>query len=262
MRAPLEQLSRRSLVDFERVSLMSRIDTKFVLSIKDLAGVLTEIRHRYGVLDIDGRLLHHYENQYFDTFDRALFRAHHNVELDRYKYRYRRYDGTDLVFFEVKRKTNAGRMVKKRVQVERFGRTLSTEARGLIAAIGAHDADELIPSLRGTFHHLSLQADDRTERVTIDVGLTFAMAGRTAATRHLVVAEVKQSRFDARSPLMVALAARGVRPSRFSKYCVGLLAVDRGRKHNAFKPLLRAVERIEQPEAHDGGRPSVERLTP
>jgi hypothetical protein len=241
----LDLFDQLDLEDFEDAKLLDRVDTKYVLSVDDLADVLDAVRTDYGVLDIDGALLHSYENQYFDTFDRSLFRAHHNRDISRFKYRYRRYAGVDDVWFEVKHKTNKGRMEKSRVRVPRMSRSLSRAARRQVEAIGAHDPDQLIPTMSGAFRRISLRSLDSIERATIDVDLQFSMGRNTAATSRLVVAEVKQPRLDQQSPLVRALHTRGIRKSRFSKYCVGMLTVDSGLKHNAFKPLLRTVEDIE-----------------
>ncbi|MGI9602408.1 MAG: polyphosphate polymerase domain-containing protein [Acidimicrobiales bacterium] len=245
VRAAVDQLDQCTLAELEQARLLRRVDTKFVLSIDQLAAVLSDLRGQYEVLHLDGETLHRYENQYFDTFDRANYRAHHNDDVGRVKYRYRRYEGTGEVFFETKHKTNTGRMLKERVAVPAMGRTLGPETRELITAVGHHHPDELVPTLWGSFFRLAIVARDRSERATIDVAIEFAMGDRTAATRRLAVAEVKQPRFDNRSPLVDAITGHGGRQSRFTKYCVGLLAVDRQRKHNAFKPVLRLVEAIE-----------------
>jgi len=245
VRAAIGVLDPCSLSELEQARLLRRVDTKFVLSVDDLAVVLGELADRYQVLVVDGEVLHRYENQYFDTFDRANFDAHHNDDVGRVKYRYRRYSGTGEVFFETKHKTNTGRMEKERVLVSNFARSLCPEANELVCRLGAHRPEALAPTLYGSFLRMAIVARDRSERATIDVGLEFAMGDRRASTRRLVVAEVKQPRFDARSPLVDAITAAGGRRSRFTKYCVGLLAVDGQRKHNAFKPLLRLIDAIE-----------------
>lgn len=229
----------------EDARLLDRVDTKYVLSLDDLAAVLEAVSDHYGVLAIDGSVMHRYENQYFDTFDRALFRAHHNDDVDRFKYRYRRYAGVDDVYFEAKHKTNKGRMSKTRVLVPKLSRGLSPGARRQVVEIGVHEPDQLVPTLYGSFRRISLRSLDSVERATIDVDLEFEMGRGRAATRRLVVAEVKQPRLDQQSPLVRALHELGIRKTRFSKYCVGMLALDPGLKHNAFKPLLRKVEDIE-----------------
>jgi len=245
VREAIAGLDRCSLDELEQARLLRRVDTKFVLSVDQLSAVLADLATGYQALLIDGETLHRYENQYFDTFDRATYRAHHNDDVGRVKYRYRRYAGTGEVFFETKHKTNTGQMRKERVAVPAMARFLVPEAKELVEALGVHRPDELVPTLFGSFHRLAIVADAHHERATIDVGLEFAMGRRRAATRRLVVAEVKQPRYDARSPLVDAITGHGGQRSRFTKYCVGLLAVDRRHKHNLFKPLLRRIEAIE-----------------
>ena len=51
----------------DKVALMNRVDTKFVVSFNDLPLILDELRADYKMLEIDGLRIHPYKTSYFDT---------------------------------------------------------------------------------------------------------------------------------------------------------------------------------------------------
>ncbi|XQF91528.1 VTC domain-containing protein (plasmid) [Pseudoalteromonas espejiana] len=60
---------------------MNRVDSKFMLPLSFLPELLTHIQGQYRVLDIQGKRLFSYYNQYFDTPELDLYKAHHNGKL-------------------------------------------------------------------------------------------------------------------------------------------------------------------------------------
>ena len=83
--------------------------------------------------------------------------------------------------------------------------------------------EALEPKLWNDFHRITLVGVRRTERVTIDLGLSFeADARHTADLPGIVVAELKQHGVDRTSPFMHQMRAARVRPAGMSKYCVGV----------------------------------------
>ena len=71
------------------------------------------------------------------------------------------------------------------------------------------------------FDRLMLVGFDTEERVTIDTGLWFNDGRTTHQIQDLVIVEVKQARFKARSPIMQALRAQKALQLRVSKYITG-----------------------------------------
>ena len=63
-----------SLAEMERVSLLNRTDTKYVMGVSQLQRALAQIRDQYRVLEVNGTRLNHYQTLYFDTPDFALYR--------------------------------------------------------------------------------------------------------------------------------------------------------------------------------------------
>ena len=93
----------------DQVTLLNRIDTKFVFEQGLLEKVLQEIKPHYRVLDIDGVRLNSYRSIYFDTEDFKFYYEHHNGKKNRSKVRYREYIDSGLCFLEVKKKNNKGK---------------------------------------------------------------------------------------------------------------------------------------------------------
>ena len=79
---------------------------------------------------------------------------------------------------------------------------------------------------------------------SVGLGLRFADGKTERDLGAVVVAELKQGRLDRFSPFARHMRQRGIRPSGMSKYCVGMLLLGKPVKHNAFKEVLRLLERM------------------
>lgn len=225
------------------VKLQDRVDTKFVLAETDLPDVLSGLLVGYRLLEVDGVRGTRYRSLYLDTPDLHSYYDHHNQRTLRSKVRYREYVGSDLCFLEVKRKTGRGRTDKARLQVEGIPEHLTADQRAFISEAGGPKG-ELLPSLWNHFTRYTFVRRDHPERLTMDLGLRFTDRTGQHSLSGIVVAELKQPRIDHSSPFMRLMRGRGIRPSGMSKYCVGMLMLDRPVKHNAFKPVLRMLHRL------------------
>ncbi|MBK7944335.1 MAG: hypothetical protein IPJ85_03055, partial [Flavobacteriales bacterium] len=108
----------------------------------------------------------------------------------------------------------------------------------------ARDASTLVPSLWNHFTRYTFVAKDRPERLTMDLDLRFSDPNGEGELGGIVVAELKQERSDRTSPFVQLVRAMGERPSGMSKYCIGMLALGKPVKHNAFKEVLLRLERL------------------
>jgi hypothetical protein len=128
---------------------------------------------------------------------------------------------------------------------------LRAEESAFVAAHAPVAPEALEPKLWNDFHRITLVGVRRTERVTIDLGLSFeANARHTADLPGVVVAELKQHGVDRSSPFMHQMRAARVRPAGMSKYCVGVSLLHQAVKHSAFKPTLRTLEKLMKEETH------------
>ena len=96
--ALVQKFAPITLKEMDAVALLNRIDTKFVLTNRQLLDALAAVQQDYRVLSVNGQRLNHYRTLYFDTPDFDLYRLHVNGRADRYKVRTREYtDSSEAV---------------------------------------------------------------------------------------------------------------------------------------------------------------------
>ena len=86
------------------MSLMERIDKKYIIALTDLGSVMKELSQDYFVLSINNNSLFTYDNIYMDTEDDLFFYQHERKEKKRMKVRTRHYVESKIAFFECKQK--------------------------------------------------------------------------------------------------------------------------------------------------------------
>jgi len=225
----------------ERRSLQRRVDTKFILDGSVLRRVLGAVAGRYALLWSANEPVATYRTLYFDTVDHQAIREHHRGRRPRHKVRVRHYLDRQLSFLEVKRKTSADTTVKARQAIAYSNERLSSTDKEFINAHNPIDAGLLVSGLRTHFGRITLVGLKTEERATFDVQLSFAGPSGEASLPGVVVAEIKQARFMARSPVMLALRECGVRPAAMSKYCTAAMLLCPEISLNRFQPILRTL---------------------
>ena len=107
-----------SLEEMDSVSLLNRIDSKYLTDERTLEGILADAqRCGYRALVADGEMISHYDTIYYDTPGHQMFLDHRNQRLVRQKVRTREYLASGRTFLEIKRKNNKGRTKKKRIGI-------------------------------------------------------------------------------------------------------------------------------------------------
>lgn len=249
----LNGFEAHGLDDLDKASLMNRVDTKFLVPIDKLPQVFESIRSHYSVLEIDGKRCFRYQSTYFDTDDFLFYYKHHSGRLNRHKVRTRRYVDSDLSFLEVKFKNNKKRTIKKRVKLADDGSIRLKDHDAFLDATGLPQEVILKPRLKNSYSRIAFASEERGERLTIDMGLENQAILRDGDARskleNVAIVELKQARVDRESPFFAVVRALGIRPSSFSKYCMGIMmsAESSGStslKTNRFKRILRRVGRL------------------
>ncbi len=249
----LDRLTAISLAEMNAVHLLNRIDTKFVLREDQALAALTELRDRYRVLDIDGRRYNHYQTLYYDTDDFSLFQQHHAGAGTRYKVRSRAYIESNLSFLEVKRKQPANqRTVKNRLRTPEMVVGLDGNVGGFLQQFYPFDPGRLETRLWNTFTRITLVSSVRCERLTLDFNVRFQNDESAASLRGVTIVEVKQENLSRDSDWMRAMRSLGIRPTGFSKYCVGVTLVYPQVKTNHFRAKVLLMERLLQDSRHGG----------
>lgn len=245
-----EKFDTISLSEMGAVKLMNRIDTKFILPMDHLKQLLEEASKDYRVQVVENKRVASYDSLYFDTFNLEMFTRHHDRQLRRNKVRTRTYVDSDLFFLEVKRKNNKGRTKKKRIQIsseffEKFQN--SSEAVNFLEGVVKYKAADLIPQLHTQFNRITLVDKAKTERLTIDLNLTFVnvQTGITKELGPLAVIELKQDGL-VHSKMKDILLSMRVHPYKISKYCIGVSMTNPDAKSNRFKKKLIYIKKLSE----------------
>lgn len=250
IQAALQQMRTITLSEMKSIKLMNRIDTKYMADSRQLLQILAAARHDYRVQNIDSELISRYDTIYFDTADVAMYQRHHDRRLQRQKIRTRKYVTSDIAFVEIKNKTNKGRTKKVRTAIGDAAwhdfRT-DADATRFVAMRTPYDVAALMPQVRTRFDRITLVNDAKTERLTIDMNLTFSnyTTLHNTSLNTLIIIELKQNG-QADSPMKRILRDLRIFPAKISKYCIGTALTNPNVKSNRFKPKIRKIEKITQ----------------
>lgn len=233
-----------TLEEMSGIKLMNRIDTKFVTTQDRLMHLLDMARNDYYAQEIAGSRLSRYDTTYFDTDDFAMYRVHQSGHTGRQKLRFRTYVSSNLQFMEVKTKNNHGRTKKKRIKVEDMD-LADAEKRAFLAEHLRYSVDSMQPAIRNNFDRITLVNRAKTERLTIDTNLRFfnLVSGKTLEMNPLVIIELKRDG-NVYSPVLDIIRQLRIKPSGFSKYCIGSIMTNHDLKQNLFKQKLVKLRKI------------------
>jgi hypothetical protein len=82
------------------------------------------------------------------------------------------------------------------------------------------------------------------ERLTIDTGLNVENGTTSKMFENLVITEIKQNKYNPKSDFIQILRSLRIPEMRFSKYCMGMLHVNKNIKYNRFKPKLIQINKM------------------
>lgn len=242
----LRQFDPITLDEMSGIRLMNRIDTKFVTTMPVLTRLLAMAQGEYLAQEIDGERNMLYHTTYFDTSDYDMFYTHQHGHANRQKLRFRTYVASDLQFLEVKTKNNHGRTKKKRIQVPGQEVTeVREKADEFLEGLVHKHLDDIHPTVQNHFHRITLVNYGKTERLTIDFDVEFRNfeTDSKKETGQLVIIELKRDG-NVYSPILDMLRVLRIKPSGFSKYCIGSVMTNRGLKHNMFKQKMVRIRKL------------------
>ncbi|MEP2026805.1 MAG: polyphosphate polymerase domain-containing protein [Reichenbachiella sp.] len=240
----LDAFATTDLESLNGLALMNRIDTKYLLPIAKLGDFLQTLAPTCQVLSINNQSVMNYENIYFDTAENDMYLAHHNGRLRRSKIRFRTYENTGVSFLEIKNKNNKGRTHKIRLLRSINTPHFTIPEMAYIRANCRFDPTDLKPKLLNQFKRITLVNYQSGERCTIDTGIFFESGRHQMHLKELAVVEIKRERSNQLSAIKGILENSGVKPSQFSKYCMGRTALEPRLKANRFKKRLRVINKM------------------
>ncbi len=231
------------LKDMDKVRLLTRRDTKYILNDDKIASILEAVKDDYYIVEINGHRHMQYKTLYYDTPDYWLYTLHHNGKLNRYKVRSRSYVDTDTSFFEVKFKDNKKNTVKSRYSIEDIQKHLDEDAHGFIANKTTIQSNNLVPAMWVHYKRLTLVSKRFDERATIDTDVWFEFNGKKHEYKGLVIGELKQDKFTKDSKISQVLRDMKIEEEGMSKYCLGVASLIEGVKTNNFKEKILKIEK-------------------
>lgn len=226
-------------------TLLDRVEVKYLFAIKRMPEVLQDLSEEYYILVAGSTPVSHYENLYFDTPDYEMYVKHHNHRLTRHKVRFRNYKDTNNSYFEIKQKTNTGRVVKTRIETSGDEFCIQGTLESVLSEKTGYAAMNLKESLQINYSRLTLVSKKSQERITLDTELKFLYQDKEKELNNIVIAEVKQ--LHSQPSLFIDKMHRlQIRPVSVSKYCLGVASLVSTVKINNFKRKLLYVKKLTQ----------------
>ena len=241
----LYKLEPITLEEMSGVSLMNRIDTKFLTSIEKLNKLLNFASGDFLIQDLENIRNSAYYTCYFDTKDGMMYYNHQRGKKSRRKVRIREYVNTGVLpFLEIKDKNNKGRTRKKRVSMNEG--TQIKDYDDFITKYSEFCAYELIPRIENRFNRITLVNKEKNERVTIDTSLEFHnfSTGLNLKLPELVIIEWKHDALSSKSHLRPLLRKLRIQENGFSKYIMGMALTDFSLPQNRLKKKIRFLDNL------------------
>lgn len=244
----LEGMHSITLDEMKSIRLMDRIDSKYVAPVSLLPELLKRMTPYFRVQTQNGIILADYSTQYLDTKDLQMYQMHQNGKLNRQKVRIRSYVDNAHSYLEIKNKNNKGRTSKIRVQVPVASVASVYDLSNEITFLQENSlfpVETLVPSLSNRFNRITCVNNRKTERITIDLGLTFRneITGKETCFDDLVILELKQDGWQHSDFRDILLDLR-IKQTPFSKYCMGTVVTNEFVKYNRFKSRLTRINKL------------------
>ncbi len=241
----LDSFTPISLAEMDEVSLMNRVEMKYVFSSGKLTALLSLLSKHYRALEIESSRHFDYNTTYLDTADYLFFNQQLRGKLCRHKLRYRRYVISGLTYLEIKKKTNKNRTIKWRIQ-NRLSSNFDNAASVFLKDYFPYNTSDLKPVLINGFSRITLVGNAFKERITLDSNLIFSSPeGKNIELPYLAVAEIKRERHSGCSPFGDIMKELGIQSNRFSKYSIGSCLVRDMPRINSLKQNLLLINKIE-----------------
>lgn len=242
----LNSFAPLSVNELSRVALLSRKDTKYLLSLDSLPTILDALQPFYAVLTIKDLRIFQYNTTYYDTSNFHLYHMHQNGKLNRLKIRSRTYTESNLHFNEIKQKRNTGNTDKVRITRDQAIDSIDITFEAFLQDNTPFPTHELTNTTAVNFKRITLVDKEFTERLTIDVQLEALSDNNKTTFKKLAIIELKQNKNASHSIAATILRDHRVFKQGCSKYCLAVSTLYDNVKKNRIKKLQRSVERIQK----------------
>ncbi len=232
------------------MSLMERIEKKYLVTLDDLWSIIKRFQKTYQVLSIKDNVIFNYDNIYMDTSDFLFFQLHENNSPKRTKIRTREYVESDLAFFEFKQR-EGDIVTKSRFTVDvAESKDITIEWKTFYQSMCAqldlpYKYRNLRTSLRTAYKRITLCSKNNDERITIDFDIHIqdmrTPCQEVISFGPVAVVETKASKKETKS--QAVLSQMWYTPANgCSKYCLWLLSAKIITKTKHFKESLQFIK--------------------
>ena len=128
--------------------------------------------------------------------------------------------------------------------VDGMNKCLGEQEKNLVSEIIGLPPNQLAPILKIQFSRITLTDNNFSERLTIDTNLSVKNGTSSKIFDQLAISEIKQKKYNPKSDFVQILRNMKIPEMRFSKYCMGMLHVNKEIKYNRFKPKLLQINKI------------------
>ena len=250
-----------NLVDFSSINLtelnatasfLKRIDRKYLITEKQLKGILNDLKSDFNVLEIDSKRIFSYDNIYMDTGDYHFYNQHQNKEKSRTKIRTRHYTDSNLAFFEYKQK-EAWVTKKFRYQfpADEHGEMTKWKRRFFEwvwqSMYYGVKAPKISASIKTEYNRLTLVGKTWEERLTIDFNIkTTDLRKKNAKSiclKNLVIIESKSMSNSCFSAIIMK-KHNIAQAKSCSKYSLWVVYSWLTEKWSTFKQTMKKIKQI------------------
>jgi hypothetical protein len=242
----LSLFSPVGLGDLDAIRFMNRVDTKFIFPADKLAVLLERLSVSYNILEIGEVRAFPYHSKYLDSESLFFYTQHVTGKLARHKVRYRKYLATGNSFLEIKRRNNKNRTSKWRIESDFDRDNLNNDGLTFIKKHIRNIGVDLQTVLSNRFTRVTLAGIETRERITLDSDISFSSIGSNSIELpYLAIAELKSDGYPHKSEFTKVIRDLGIKPTGFSKYCIGTALLKDIPRKNILKPKLLLLKKIE-----------------
>lgn len=235
----LQEFDPISLQEAEEFKLLKRKESKYILNYDQFMVLLKHCTSEFKALTIRNKKLHAYQTFYYDDAKLSSYHDHQKGKPNRYKVRIRSYLASQLSFLEIKQKMSNGLKLKKREAMS-FNEKELKENQLLFLSKELGEVAGLSNVITNQYQRINLVNNQRKERLTFDLGVTFSIPGHSISIEPMVIMELKEE-LQSVSSMVKIFKSLNIRPVSFSKYCIGMALLYPELKKNRFKETLLKV---------------------
>jgi hypothetical protein len=237
------------------MSLMERIEKKYLITLQDLWKIMKELKNNYFILSIKNNSIFVYDNTYMDTDDFIFFHQHEKNLKSRVKVRTRQYVDSNIAFFEFKqkdgdliRKSRFDMPVWEAKEMTHNGKAFYQNMCTSLELPYTHA--NLKPKLRTLYKRITLCSKKNDERITIDFDIKLQditkQGKEMISLGPVAIIETKSSHKKSQSHSILN-KLQYTAAKWCSKYCLGVVYSGLVTETKHFNNTMKFIDTVNKP---------------